>query len=268
VVQRKPPATDPTPFRQLAQSSRPTDSEPTTICTEPLKRLETNCMKTNIENENEMITKTCEACGNSFETAVGVLEKHVRLCPTCVERRAEEDRRRNLIEAEAHRMGDWWDGQVCPRDFLFTVPSELPIPEMLPRVFAWKYGPRGLLLHGPTGRGKSRCAWLLLGREHMAGRRIKVLDHSAGFKYAECFAQSAAYATDWVNRLVRADILFLDDVFKARFTDSFEQAMFSVISARTERHKPIILTCNDTEKTLLDRLSVQRRAQLFPGLRQ
>lgn len=132
------------------------------------------------------------------------------------------------------------------------------MPEMLPRVFSWQYGARGLLLHGPTGRGKSRCAWLLLAREHVAGRRFKVLDHSAGFKYAECFAQSAAYATDWVNRLVRADILFLDDVFKARFTDSFEQAMFSVISARTERQKPIIVTCNDTDKTLLDRLSPDR----------
>lgn len=203
------------------------------------------------------VTKTCRECGTTWTCEDGPLMRFVSVCPECSER---EDGKRVAAEADNRRLRAW--EEICPSDFRKTDPAKLPLPKLLNRVLHWQYGPRGLVLHGNTGKGKSRCAWLLLRREHDAGRRVRAVDHSIGFKYAESFAQSAAAAATWIDRLVSADILFLDDVFKSRLTDSLEQALFTVISSRSERGKPIIITCNDTGATLIERMSQDRGAAL------
>jgi DNA replication protein DnaC len=171
----------------------------------------------------------------------------------------------DVLRQSQNRVWRRWEN-VCPVDFRNTDARKLPKPELLRCVLAWTYGARGLLLHGNTGLGKSRCAWLLLKREHDAGRRIRVIDHSIGFRYAELFANSAGDAAAWIERLCEADILFLDDVFKARLTDSLEQALFTIISTRCEQQRPNIITTNDTGESLKARMSQDRGDAIYRRL--
>ena len=69
---------------------------------------------------------------------------------------------------------DSWKA-ICPPLFQNTDPKRLD-PTKLKAVLEWKYGAKGLLLAGPTNRGKSRCAWELLKREYFQGRKIKALN--------------------------------------------------------------------------------------------
>jgi len=212
------------------------------------------------------VTNTCRDCGRRFEVKncaawfVGL----VCICKTCGDKHAAEESQRAAAEAAQRRNGTW--EQLCPSNYRQTDPASLPRPDLLARVLAWKFGPRGLLLHGPTGRGKSRCAWLLLKREFESGRSIAAADHSIGFRYAEAYKESAAAAAAWIDKLSAVEILFLDDVFKARLTDSLESALFTVIANRGEQGRPTIIATNDTGSSLTLRLSTDRGEALVRRL--
>jgi DNA replication protein DnaC len=216
------------------------------------------------------LTKQCRECSKVFELkdCPAITAKYIELCETCCDRQESERQKRATEQAAlgvAMRRARAWEG-ICPRDYRQTDAERLPRNDLLPLVMQWEFGPHGLLLHGPTGTGKSRCAWLLLKREHDQGRRILVLDHSIGFRYAEMFDESPGKAAGWIEQLSSAHILFLDDVFKARLTDSLQGALFTVIAARCEAQRPIIVTTNDTGESLTERLSTDRSAALVRRL--
>ncbi|MBM3836338.1 MAG: ATP-binding protein [Verrucomicrobia bacterium] len=212
------------------------------------------------------ITKTCRECGQSFSMDYPAFAKFVEVCPACSERHAEQDQRELLLRSATMRAEAW--RRICPPGFMDTQPHKLPRPSLLQKVLAWEYGPRGLLLHGETGRGKSRCVWALLKREHQAGRSVRALDAKAAYDYGALFAKSCEVANEWLERLITADVLLLDDVFKSRLTDSFEQALFVLVTQRTERHRPLIVTCNDVGDFLLSRMSADRGVALVRRLRE
>ena len=47
-------------------------------------------------------------------------------------------------------------------------------------------------------------------------------------------------------------MLFLDDAFRGRLSDAQELAMLGVVERRTSNGMPIIMTLNQTGKSLLD----------------
>lgn len=215
----------------------------------------------------EPIFKQCRECGMEWKFEFSpYLATLVHVCPTCSQIHADEEVRQLIARSAAIRTEAW--KAICPPDFLNIEPHRLPKPSKLQIVLKWQFGPKGLLLHGPTGSGKSRCAWHLLKREHATGRSVRAIDHSVGLEYGALFAQSAADADRWRERLVCVDILFMDDVFKAKLTDSLESALFTIVSARTERQRPIIVTTNDSGETLAARTTDDRGAALIRRLRE
>jgi DNA replication protein DnaC len=125
-----------------------------------------------------------------------------------------------------------------------------------------------LILHGDTGAGKSRCLYVLLKREFSAGHSVRVLSHDCGIEYAARYNEGPDVVRRWQDSHCTADILALDDVFKARLTDSLEQALFTMVSQRTERGLPVIVTCQDVGDTLLERMSADRGPALIRRLRE
>lgn len=213
-----------------------------------------------------MVEVKCRDCGVTLENKLPAwLTKWPTLCDKCAGFHALADQKRVAKEAEAERLSGW--NALCPPSYRDTDPAKLPLPRVLEKVLRWPYGPRGLVLHGKTGKGKSRCAWLLLKREYDRGRTIMVLDHAAAYEYAAKFDRSNTEAALWVERLSKVSLLLLDDVFKAKFTDSFEQALFTIVGTRCEHKLPIILTTNDVGDSLTQRMTSDRGAAMVRRLR-
>lgn len=157
---------------------------------------------------------------------------------------------------------------LCPADYLDTQAHMLPSPMRLNKAMNWRFGARGLLLHGPSGTGKSRIAWKVMEREVRTKKSALALDFSISYDYSEKFGKSASDASKWITKHATIDLLLLDDVFKSRLSDGLEQAIFTIISMRIESKRPIIVTCNDVGETLMSRMSPDRGPALIRRLRE
>ncbi len=164
------------------------------------------------------------------------------------------------------RMEKW--RLICPAAFLDTEIDKLPKLEGTTKALAWKYGKEGIILNGPTRRGKTRTAWLVLQQVFLSGKSISVLDSVAGFTYAKQFSAGIEQAADWVEKHCVCGLLLLDDVFKAKLTESFESAVFAIVDYRIAHNLPIIATLNDTGETLKARMSSDRGDALVARLKE
>ncbi len=216
-------------------------------------------------------TKKCIGCQGDFEIETGdspvevKLQSMIKHCPKCSEQAAQKRNQESAAKHAEDFEAKWRD--FCPPIFQETEISKLPMPHKAYECLKWD-GQKGLTLFGNTRRGKSRCAWLLMRREFEKKRKITVMDSLSGFDYGSQFALSAAAAEAWVMARCRADLLFLDDVFKVKLTDSFEAAMFAIIDYRLNHKKTIVATCNDTGDSLAARMSNDRGAAFVARLKE
>jgi DNA replication protein DnaC len=215
------------------------------------------------------MTRTCknERCGAGFELPQDdpLLGRFVLFCPECSRKEREAALAAEQDRIKRERESKW--NAICPPGYRDTEIEKLPDPARAAEVLAWNYGPTGLLLHGATRRGKSRCAWLLARKVFDLGKSVRVLDAMAGFEYATAFA-SGAGAHAWISNYCRCGLLFFDDVFKARLTDSFEAAVFAIAEYRQSHKLPILASLNDTGETLTARMSTDRGDALVARLRE
>lgn len=213
--------------------------------------------------------KPCVTCGVEFE-----IEKTsesfgwawmIKNCAAC----SDSEEKRKAAELEAAKKQDletrWL--AICPPLFRETEIERLPIPSKAAECFNWG-GEHGLMLFGDTRKGKSRCAWLLLRREYDKKRKITVMDSLSGLQYGSIFSGGGRDAETWVMSRCTCDVLFLDDVFKVKLTDSFEAAMFAIVDYRLNHKKTILATCNDTGASLAGRMSVDRGAAFVARLKE
>lgn len=209
--------------------------------------------------------KNCFICGEEFE-APEDYSKIFRLCPKCskteARRMEEEQKERDRIFEEER-----WSA-FCPPEYRHTQIEKLPDPKKADEVLAWEYGKIGLILHGQTGRGKTRCAWLLIEKLFKKRYQIRIMNTGAGLEYGAMFSDSPRRAMNWIESRERVEVLVLDDVFKVRLTDSFEAALFSIVDYRLSHQLPIIATLNDTGETLSARMSPDRADPFLRRLRE
>lgn len=203
------------------------------------------------EVKSDRLSIECAHCGvehRSYQTAP--------LCEQCHYQEKQERRTKKWLEIQPPLYAD-------------TDPDIIPNAAAFRSVVSWPWQPRGLLLHGPTRTGKSRTAWVLLRRLYIEDRKsVAILNSRAGVEYAAKFHESAKDVEDWFNQLLAVDVLFLDDPFKVKMTDSFESALFSLIDGRGEGCKPIIVTLNDTGESLKLRMSTDRGGPMIERLRE
>jgi DNA replication protein DnaC len=136
-------------------------------------------------------------------------------------------------------------------------------------IISWPYGPEGILAHGATGLGKTRCLILRLRTLHFKEHRsIKFIGAAdLGLKCGQLFWEDQSKAAWFIEDLIRVDVLMLDDLDKARFTDRTEAELFHVIDARTANGKPILASLNTTGDELAAMLSQHRGLPLVRRLR-
>jgi DNA replication protein DnaC len=129
------------------------------------------------------------------------------------------------------------------------------------QVMAWEYGPRGLLLIGETGCQKTRLAFLLLRREHMAGRNVGYLP-AVSFGAMLKAAANRKFGGDGVLLAAwkKVDLLLIDDLGKGGIGDLHEPEMYSIFEARSMARLPTITTQNVGGKDLAAAMSEDRGA--------
>lgn len=209
-------------------------------------------------------TKTCQRCGSLFlvEFFLAHAERFTN-CPACTQ--ADTDRQ---SREDADRARQEAADALCPPEYRDTDVEKLPAAEKAKQALAWAYGPKGLILHGTTGRGKTRTAWLVLRQQFLDGHSVQALTSTdLSFHLPALYTTGADAVDSWLKRLCEVDVLLLDDVFKAVLNERCEAFLFALLSGRNEKRHPCITTLNDTGDSLQARLTADRSAPLIRRLK-
>jgi DNA replication protein DnaC len=142
-----------------------------------------------------------------------------------------------------------WE-QLCPQLYQCTALGRLENDlrrqgynnRWMHEVLGWQYGPQGLLLIGPTGVGKSRVMWMLLRRvldqEHRSGVFLNAVKFRTGLQTAAREGETE----EFVRRLVRADVMYWDDLGQTHLTGPASEMLLHLVEERTCKRKPILAT--------------------------
>jgi hypothetical protein len=191
-------------------------------------------------------SRACTHCGRPMVDTFDPIRKAEALqCLTC-DTLPEEERSKR---AAFHK----WEYITPPRYREFSA-GLCPCPEKHAEVMAWAFSDIGLLLRGPSGLGKTTSLFQLLRRLLEEGRTVVYLDSHKLAHSVSMFGENAAEGVRLMEKLVEPDVLAFDDVGKAVFTDRMLSELFGVIERRTAAKRPILVTTNDSETSLTQRM--------------
>lgn len=181
----------------------------------------------------------------------------------CYRHRLNEDKKRERAEqvaAQVVKRNEYWTG-ICPPEFQKELDFTDPACKKsnFDKVMAWKFGAKGLMIHGRSGRCKTRFLYKLLYREFINCRKIMAMRHQQFRMTISLLASNnQENLAKLMARLVSTDILFLDDLGKGTLTPASEEALSEVIDFRTSYDRPIFFSTNDDFTSLKTRLSPDR----------
>jgi DNA replication protein DnaC len=172
-------------------------------------------------------------------------------------------------EIELRALESAWK-RLCPPVYRKTVPEQLPKLAKFEEVQKWKYGPTGLLLVGPTRRGKTRSVWKRLERLHFDERRRILAFNPMDLKLAVAKAwRDPEEAEVWINRIRTVGLLFFDDLDTVKFTEAVEETVYDAFEYRPTHGKPVIATVNRTGRELAARMNASGRgAKIVERMRE
>jgi DNA replication protein DnaC len=216
------------------------------------------------------VKKQCQECGKEFEavmiTLIGREYCFEKYCPACKPIREQQERDMAAIRQEQARTEEF--NRACPPLYRETDPRKLPCnPDITKLVLGWTYGAKGLVLHGATGRGKTRLAYLLVKRLVLEGRTVSAFDPlSFAHRVGETFGEYQGER--FIREQQKVDVLMLDDLGKAKLTERAEAELFGLVEHRIAHFKPLIVTTNFVGDKLSDKLSEDRATPLVRRLRE
>ena len=219
----------------------------------------------------ERVPSECPNCLQSFQAAVmrspfdsGKVLFKARYCDPCITNRQAIERdkewRQDQSERQRARREAWED--LCPMEFrtieeggrtdVGRLLGEFP---MLQQVISHDIFSQGLIVRGKSGHGKTRAVWRLLRRSFEDGKRIRCLA-SGEFDRQARDAGGKFTLTEFVDRLIKADVLFLDDLGKAPWTAATVGIWFDVLDGRYREGRPIVVTTNLDGAALVKQLRI------------
>jgi DNA replication protein DnaC len=172
-------------------------------------------------------------------------------------------------ELERYELEFDWD-HLCPLEYRNTNLDRLPNLEKFEQVQTWQYGPKGLLLVGPTRSGKTRSIWKLLERLYFGERRriIALCPMDLKIEVAKAWKDPET-AEELMFRLRRVDLLFFDDLDTVKFTEAVEETIYDAFEFRPTHGNPVIATVNRTGCELAARMNANGRgAKIVERMRE
>jgi DNA replication protein DnaC len=204
-------------------------------------------------------------------------EERADAVPKCILHLQEKER-----QARETKHQQAWD-RLCPPEYRNTRSEQLPNVQKFEEVQKWQYGAKGLLLTGPTRRGKTRSIWKLLERLHFDERRKILAFTPMDLKLAVATAwrdslnvshQAFSRCDDemeeeWIWQVRTIDVLFLDDLDTIKFTEAVEETIYDIFEFRPTHGYPVIATVNITGRALAARMNTNGRgAKIVERIRE
>lgn len=211
----------------------------------------------------------CPDCGKPTEPLVFELAGQTRLwarrCPECAAAREAErvarerelqEIHRELAERERRsRINKLFEASNLGARFArATFDTWLPRPGTEKayeacREYAENWPPsggRGLILSGPTGSGKSHLAAAIAN--HLLQHEVPVILQSVP-KLLVMYASTQRFSSQvtseqFIDTLVDADLLILDDLGAQQRGEWAEAVLYTVVDERYRRERPIVVTTN------------------------
>ncbi|MFI3236392.1 MAG: hypothetical protein R3Y47_00010 [Lachnospiraceae bacterium] len=152
--------------------------------------------------------------------------------------------------------------------YIRTDKSKLPIHKSkVDAILNWRpemHNPNGLIIHGSTGKGKTRALTLLL--QELIKKRLYGVKKSFKVFYSgelerEIMSQFGHNTKGYhalIDKLTKIELLVIDDFGKERFTERYEISIFNIFENRIANCLPTIMTTNyagDSLKSLFTDLN-------------
>ena len=201
----------------------------------------------------------------AIHTAGTEIQKQAKLPPPNPCLAQELGDRMALLSRAARRMRavvvhwqklDVFEDSV-PEIYQDTDPARLPCEALSREIVALPFHPwaptPGLILYGDTGLGKSRTAYLLLHRWLLASRDGWTFRVVTGRDVKDAIAKHSRLGTlgEFIDELVKPDVLFVDDLSHGTFTEAYGLALLDIVERRTASRLPLIVSMQTTGRELL-----------------
>ena len=124
---------------------------------------------------------------------------------------------------------------------------------------------RGLWMFGDVGTGKTSLAMLVSAGALAAGRSVAIYSMPALLRQMRGSYADDAELKDYelLERLTAVDLLHLDDVGAERMTPWVAELLYSLVNARYEEERSIVLTTNIAERSdLADQIGERTTSRL------
>jgi len=112
-------------------------------------------------------------------------------------------------------------------------------------------GGRGLWFMGPVGTGKTTLAMLVSGSALRAGRSVAIYSLPRLLNEIRETHRAERSHVDLLDRLTAVDLLHIDDVGAERTTDWVLEELYSIVNARYEDQRSVVITTNIIDRDAL-----------------
>jgi DNA replication protein DnaC len=110
---------------------------------------------------------------------------------------------------------------------------------------------RGLWFMGPVGTGKTTLAMLVAKAALRAGRSVAIYSLPRLLNEIRDTHRAERSHVDLLDRLTAVDLLHIDDVGAERTTDWVLEELYSIVNARYEDERSIVITTNILDREAL-----------------
>jgi DNA replication protein DnaC len=151
---------------------------------------------------------------------------------------------------------------VIPRRYRDVSFDRPPVTDMDPAIVAAtrRYtedinamldGGRGLWLMGPVGTGKTTLGMLVAKSALRAGRTVAIYSLPRLLNDIRDTHRAERSHTELLDRLTAVDLLHIDDVGAERTTDWVLEELYSIVNARYEDQRSMVITTNILDREAL-----------------
>ncbi len=117
---------------------------------------------------------------------------------------------------------------------------------------------RGLWFMGPVGTGKTTLAMLVSKAALKAGRSVAIYSLPRLLNEIRDTHRAERSHVDLLDRLTAVDLLHIDDVGAERTTDWVLEELYSIVNARYEDQRSMVITTNINDRERCASRSAQR----------